>query len=318
MRTLALGCTYCGGEGSPLASPEVGRRLYEAIASRERELVLRTTWEICYRARCREDAALYDAYIAVALQRPVAQAVIMAQMRAIAAHDTSARLPGLDLPTLIVHGTADELIPVRERPCDRRARAPCPAGAPRRGGPPLLLGGAAALRGARARPCRGARVGVAARELSVLTDDGVLLSGEDAGEQALAADRAAARSHSHPAVCRDGLAPAGALRVPGDRLRRPWPRAIRPAPGGGGVRAAGGEAAYGFERLARDLGAVLDALGIPCAALAGASMGAHTILRFALDHPERVDALGLVTPAFDPAAPAGDGTGSGARPPRRR
>jgi 3-oxoadipate enol-lactonase len=113
IRTLALGCTYCGGEGSALASPEVGRRLYEAITSRERERVLRTTWEICIAPRCREDAALYDAHIAVALQRPVAQAVIMAQMRAIAAHDTSARLPGLDLPTLIVHGTADELIPAR-------------------------------------------------------------------------------------------------------------------------------------------------------------------------------------------------------------
>ena len=44
---------------------------------------------------------------------------------------------------------------------------------------------------------------------------------------------------------------------------------------------------------------------IPRAALAGASMGAHTILRFALDHPERVAAVGLVTPAFDPAANAG-------------
>jgi 3-oxoadipate enol-lactonase len=113
VRTLALGCTYCGGEGSSLASPDVGRRLYEAIASRDRERVLRTTWEICIAPRRREDAALYDAHLAVALRRPVAQAVIMAQMRAIAAHDTSARLSGLDLPTLIVHGTADELIPVQ-------------------------------------------------------------------------------------------------------------------------------------------------------------------------------------------------------------
>ncbi len=46
---------------------------------------------------------------------------------------------------------------------------------------------------------------------------------------------------------------------------------------------------------------MLDALGIPRAALAGASMGAHTILRFALEHPSRVAALGLVTPAYDPS-----------------
>jgi 3-oxoadipate enol-lactonase len=112
VRTLVLGCTYCGGEGSSLASPAVGQRLFEAIASRDRERVLRTTWEICISPRFRDDAALYDAHLSLTLQRPVAQAVIMAQMRAIAAHDTSARLPELEVPTLIVHGTADDLIPV--------------------------------------------------------------------------------------------------------------------------------------------------------------------------------------------------------------
>jgi pimeloyl-ACP methyl ester carboxylesterase len=58
---------------------------------------------------------------------------------------------------------------------------------------------------------------------------------------------------------------------------------------------------YGHERLAADLEAVLDALELDRALLAGASMGAHTILRFALDHPARVAALGVITPAYDPA-----------------
>jgi pimeloyl-ACP methyl ester carboxylesterase len=113
VRTLALGCTYCGGPGSLLASPAVGLRLVESLRSGDRDRALRTGWEICISPRFRDDAALYDAYVARALQRPVARAVIMAQMRAIAAHDTSARLSGLDLPTLIVHGTADDLIPVQ-------------------------------------------------------------------------------------------------------------------------------------------------------------------------------------------------------------
>jgi pimeloyl-ACP methyl ester carboxylesterase len=34
--------------------------------------------------------------------------------------------------------------------------------------------------------------------------------------------------------------------------------------------------------------------------LAGASMGAHTLLRFALEHPERAAALVVITPAHDP------------------
>jgi pimeloyl-ACP methyl ester carboxylesterase len=61
--------------------------------------------------------------------------------------------------------------------------------------------------------------------------------------------------------------------------------------------------AYGYEHLASDLRAVLDAGAIERALLAGASMGAHTALRFALEHPERVAALALITPAYEPSSP---------------
>jgi len=57
---------------------------------------------------------------------------------------------------------------------------------------------------------------------------------------------------------------------------------------------------YAYDALAGDLLAVLDARGIDRAVLAGASMGAHTIVAFALRHPERVAAAVLATPAFDP------------------
>ena len=59
---------------------------------------------------------------------------------------------------------------------------------------------------------------------------------------------------------------------------------------------------YGYDALADDLLAVLDDRGIDRAVLAGASMGAHTLLRLALQQPERAAALVLVTPAFDPDA----------------
>jgi 3-oxoadipate enol-lactonase len=58
--------------------------------------------------------------------------------------------------------------------------------------------------------------------------------------------------------------------------------------------------AYGYADLAEDLRAVLDDRGIERAVLAGASMGAHTLLAFALQHPERVAGLVVITPAFDP------------------
>ncbi|HEY1451066.1 MAG TPA: alpha/beta hydrolase [Solirubrobacteraceae bacterium] len=59
-------------------------------------------------------------------------------------------------------------------------------------------------------------------------------------------------------------------------------------------------AAYGYQLLVQDLIAVLDELALPRAVLAGASMGAHTMLHLALTQPERVAGLVLITPSFDP------------------
>jgi pimeloyl-ACP methyl ester carboxylesterase len=60
---------------------------------------------------------------------------------------------------------------------------------------------------------------------------------------------------------------------------------------------------YRYAELAADLLAVMDACGVERAVLAGASMGAHTLLRVALDAPERVAGLVAITPAFDPDVP---------------
>ena len=58
--------------------------------------------------------------------------------------------------------------------------------------------------------------------------------------------------------------------------------------------------AYRYEDLATDLLRVLDERGIDRAVLAGASMGAHTALKVALEHPGRVGGLVVITPAYDP------------------
>jgi pimeloyl-ACP methyl ester carboxylesterase len=63
---------------------------------------------------------------------------------------------------------------------------------------------------------------------------------------------------------------------------------------------------YDYPALAADLERVLDERGIDRAVLAGASMGAHTLLRFALEHPERALALVVITPAYDPQDFPGD------------
>jgi pimeloyl-ACP methyl ester carboxylesterase len=120
--------------------------------------------------------------------------------------------------------------------------------------------------------------------------DGVTLSGEQTGE-------------GSPIVLLHGLTATRRYVVMGSRLlERAGYRVIAyDARGHGRSAAAPTREAYGYEQLANDLGCVLDALDVPRALLAGASMGAHTALRFALGHPERVAALGVITPAYDPA-----------------
>jgi 3-oxoadipate enol-lactonase len=113
VRTLTLGCTYCGGEGSSLASPEVIQRLTASMASGDRERALRTAWEVNVSQAMAADEGAYSRFLEIARRRAVAVPVILAQMQAVATHDTSARLPGLRVPTLVVHGTEDQLIPVQ-------------------------------------------------------------------------------------------------------------------------------------------------------------------------------------------------------------
>lgn len=66
-----------------------------------------------------------------------------------------------------------------------------------------------------------------------------------------------------------------------------------PAPDPGG---------YGYADLASDLARVLDERGIERAVLVGASMGAHTLLRLALEQPGRAAGLVVITPAYDEAS----------------
>ncbi len=113
VRTLTLGCTYCGGAGSSLASQPVIERLSAAMTSGDRRLAIRASWEVNVSEPFAADEAEWERFLATGMKYGLPVAVIMEQMRAIAAHDTSARLPELRAPTLVIHGTADQLIPVQ-------------------------------------------------------------------------------------------------------------------------------------------------------------------------------------------------------------
>jgi pimeloyl-ACP methyl ester carboxylesterase len=125
---------------------------------------------------------------------------------------------------------------------------------------------------------------------------GVTLTAEDAGEGV-------------PVVLLHGLTATRRYVVMGSRtLERSGHRVIAyDARGHGASTPAPDRLAYGYELLADDLEALLDALEIERAVLAGASMGAHTAVRLALTRPARIAALALITPSFDPSLPRDDG-----------
>jgi pimeloyl-ACP methyl ester carboxylesterase len=112
VRTLTLGCTYAGGAGQALTGADVGRRLTESWGSGDRERAIRTGWEVNVSERFAADESAYDAFRADVLGLPVALEVIMQQAQAVMGHDTSARLRDIAAPTLVVHGSEDQMLPV--------------------------------------------------------------------------------------------------------------------------------------------------------------------------------------------------------------
>jgi pimeloyl-ACP methyl ester carboxylesterase len=116
--------------------------------------------------------------------------------------------------------------------------------------------------------------------------DGTTLSGEEAGD-----GRAVVLLHGLTATRRYVVMGSKALERAGHRVVAYDARAHG--------RSTGGDD-YSYDALAADLLAVLDDRGIEKATLAGASMGAHTLTKFALSHPDRVAGLVIMTPAYSP------------------
>ncbi len=113
LRSLTLGCTYCGGEGGVLASEGVMRKLAEAMSSGDRERAVRASWEVNVSPSFAANEDAWARFRATGMRYGLPVEVIMRQMQAIAGHDTSARLAQIHTPTLVVHGTVDQLLPVQ-------------------------------------------------------------------------------------------------------------------------------------------------------------------------------------------------------------
>lgn len=109
-----------------------------------------------------------------------------------------------------------------------------------------------------------------------------------------------------PVVLLHGLTATHRYVVHGSRaLERGGHRVLAYDARGHGASQPAADGDYSYAALAADLERVLDAHGVERAVLAGASMGAHTLLRFALAHPDRAAGLVVITPAYAGGDPQG-------------
>ena len=112
VRTLTLGCTFPGGPEAKMTDMAVVGMLAEAVLSGDGERALRAGYEAMIAPEYAADPANYALYAEVAVQYQAPVPVLMAQLQAIGAHDAGARLAGITAPTLVIHGTEDQMLPV--------------------------------------------------------------------------------------------------------------------------------------------------------------------------------------------------------------
>ncbi len=112
IRTLTLGCTYCGGPGSSLIAPEDAGPLLEALGSGELDRVLKAMYDVNLSPAFRAEESHFADFTAMASALPARQQTVQLQTQALYGHDTQARLAEIAAPTLVVHGTEDKMIPV--------------------------------------------------------------------------------------------------------------------------------------------------------------------------------------------------------------
>jgi 3-oxoadipate enol-lactonase len=123
VRTLTLGCTYAGGEGSALTDPAIIQRMTQLFLSGQIGEAMKEGYRINVSAQYAADPANIEPFKRIAAELPASLDVMLAQMQAIQGHDTSLRLGEIGMPTLVVHGTEDQMLPVSNA-CAIAARIP--------------------------------------------------------------------------------------------------------------------------------------------------------------------------------------------------
>jgi 3-oxoadipate enol-lactonase len=109
---LVLLSTSPSGPQGVLPEREVMEGLVSAHMSGDLQRAVRVSFEANVSPAHAADPEAFDLWCEMAGDRPVTLDVLLAQLQAIAQFDAMPRLPEVTAPTLVVHGTADRMLPV--------------------------------------------------------------------------------------------------------------------------------------------------------------------------------------------------------------
>jgi len=110
VQSLMLASTSAGGAQSKPTGGEVVQALTAAVLSGDRERVMGTAFGLVVSAPYAADPGNWETFAAVARQSTPSIGVLMEQQAAVVAHDAYGRLRGLHVPTLVIHGKADQML----------------------------------------------------------------------------------------------------------------------------------------------------------------------------------------------------------------
>jgi len=113
--SLILGCTTCGGVHSVQPRPESLAALvdFERFKKMSREEVVRQAIPFCYSQKfIEENPDVIEERVSKQLEYPTSAHGAIRQAEAVTGHDTYELLPRIKLPTLVIAGDNDRLIPV--------------------------------------------------------------------------------------------------------------------------------------------------------------------------------------------------------------
>jgi 3-oxoadipate enol-lactonase len=110
VRTLVLAGTSAGGTQSKPTGADVVNALTMAVLSGDRERALRTGFGFVVSAPFAAEAANYATFAEVARHHPATIQMLMAQQNAVLGHDAYGRLRDLSVPTLVIHGSDDQML----------------------------------------------------------------------------------------------------------------------------------------------------------------------------------------------------------------